>query len=104
MSREIQGLFTDSVDEVLEDLLGFRVRQTIYDPLEEKGVHREELLRSLDYLNHFLDQNLGVAGKTIQKEIAQRFCEKTGRQLADIELRYSDYVEQGSQKIPQATE
>jgi hypothetical protein len=100
MDSEIQSLFIASVDEVLKDLLGIKVRQTIYNCLEEKGIRREEMPSHLDHLDSFLDQNLGEAGKIVQKHIARRLYVKLGWQMVDVPaFNLSDYVEQASQRI-----
>jgi hypothetical protein len=100
MGSEIQQLFLASLDEVLEDLLGARVRQTIYNCLREQGALREEMPSRLDLLIRFLDLNLGKGSKTVQKSVARRLYKKLGWELNEVpSFDLSDYVSHAIQRI-----
>ena len=100
MDHRIRPLFLASIDEALEDLLGTRVRQNLYNCLQERGIRREDIPNNLDHLVAFLDQNLGKGSKVIQNHIARRLNEKMGQQMVDSPaFELSDYVEQASQRV-----
>lgn len=100
MDGRIRPLFLASIDEALEDLLGTRVRQNIYNCLQERGIRRDDIPNNLDFLVAFLDQNLGKGSKVIQNHIARRLHEKLGWEKVNAPtLGLSDYVEQASQRI-----
>ena len=100
MDGKIRTLFLLAVDEALENLVGIRVRQSIYNCLQERGICREEIPNHLDHLTALLDQNLGKGSKVIQNHIARRFHEKLGWEMVDAPtFGLSDYLEQASQRI-----
>lgn len=75
--KDIDRLLIESLDEVLDDLLGKRVRDAFYDHLERNYyIGREDVPKRLGDLILILERNFGKSGKTIERTIAKRLCAK----------------------------
>ena len=75
--KDIDRLLVESLDEVLDDLLGKRVRDAFYDHLERNYyIGREDVPKRLGDLILILERNFGQSGKTIERTIAKRLCAK----------------------------
>lgn len=75
--KDIDRLLIESLDEVLDDLLGKRVRDAFYDHLERNYyIGREDVPKRLGDLILILERNFGKSGKTIERTIAKRLCTK----------------------------
>ena len=101
MDGRIRPLLLASIDEALDDLLGIRVRQNIYNCLQRGGICREDIPNNLDHLVAFLDQNFGKGSRVIQNLMVTRLNEKLGHQMVDVPTCFglSDYVEQFSVSV-----
>jgi hypothetical protein len=74
--------------------VGERVKEALFNCLEEQDVRRNEIPESLTKFEGFLGQQLGKAGPVIQKQIAKRLYKKLGLDLVEVpRLALSDYVE-----------
>lgn len=77
--KDIDRLLLESLDDVLDDLLGKRVRIVFYDHLERNYyIGREEIPKRLGDFLLILERTFGKSGKTIERTIARRLCTKLG--------------------------
>jgi hypothetical protein len=77
--QDTDRLLLESLDEVLDDLLGRKVRFAFYDHLERLYyIGREDVPNRLGDLLLILERTFGKSGKTIERTVARRLCEKLG--------------------------
>ncbi len=77
--KDINRLLLEALDEVLDDLLGKRVREAFYDHLERNYyIGREEIPNRLGDFLLILERTFGKSGKTIERTISRRLCSKLG--------------------------
>jgi hypothetical protein len=75
--KSINYLFLESLDEVLVDLLGQRVRDAFYDHIESHYyMTRTEIPGRLNDFLLVLERTFGKSGKIIERTIARRLCAK----------------------------
>jgi hypothetical protein len=98
--RQADALILESVDETLGDLLGGRVRETVYDCLREyRSIARSEIPTNLNEFFAALDGTFGKkVGKIIAKELHIRLGMKSLK-VSSPECR--DYVELARAKLDQ---
>lgn len=77
--KDNDRLLLESLDEVLEDLLGKHVRETFYDHLERNYyIGRGDIPNRLGDFLLILERTFGKSGKTIERTVAKRLCTKLG--------------------------
>lgn len=77
--KDIGRLFLETLDEVLDDLLGKRVRESFYDHLERNYYFgREDIPKRLGDLLLIFERTFGTSGKTIERVVAKRLASKLG--------------------------
>jgi hypothetical protein len=77
--KDTDRLLLESLDEVLDDLLGKKVRIAFYDHLERiYYIGREDVPKRLGDLLLILERTFGKSGKTIERAVAKRLCGKLG--------------------------
>ena len=77
--KDIDLLLLESLDQVLDDLLGKTVREAFYDHLERKYyIGREDVPKRLGDFLLILERTFGKSGKTIERTIARRLCTRLG--------------------------
>jgi len=77
--KDIDRLLMESLDDVLADLLGKRVREAFYDHMERNYYFaRDEIPKRLDDFLLLLERTFGKSGKTIEKAVAKRLYAKLG--------------------------
>jgi hypothetical protein len=77
--KDIDRLLIESLDEVLDNLLGRRVRDSFYDHLERTYyIGREDVPKRLGDFILILERTFGKSGKTIERTLARRLCAKLG--------------------------
>jgi hypothetical protein len=77
--KNIDRLLLESLDDVLDDLLGKQVRKAIYDHMErDYYIGREDIPERLGDFLLILERTFGKGGKTIERTIAKRLCTKLG--------------------------
>ena len=104
LSLSITEALSRSIEETLRDLVGERVKEALFNCLEEQGVRRDEIPESLTKFEVFLEQRLGKAGPVIQKQIAKRLYSKLGLELVEVpRLGLSDYVDIALRRINYAS-
>ena len=75
--KDIDRLLIESLDEVLDDLLGKQVRDAFYDHLERTYyIGREDVPKRLGDLILILERTFGKSGRTIERTIVKRLCLK----------------------------
>ena len=96
MNLSVSDLLVQSVDEVVADVLGSRVRKSFYDCLmRQRGLSREAVPGHIDDFQQFLEATFGGGSRTLTRCIAKRFFEKLG--WAFVEMRQHDLVDYFSQ-------
>jgi hypothetical protein len=75
--KDNDRLLLQSLDEVIDDLLGKRVRVTFYDYMERNYYFgRDDIPQHLGDFLLVLERTFGKSGKTIERAIAKRLCSK----------------------------
>jgi hypothetical protein len=75
--KDIDRVFLESLDDVLNDLLGKNVREAFYDHLERNYyMGKEDVPKRLGDFLLILERTFGKSGKTIERAIARRLCGK----------------------------
>jgi hypothetical protein len=78
--KDIDRAFLESLDDVLNDLLGKNVREAFYDHLERNYyMGKEDVPKRLGDFLLILERTFGKSGKTIERTIAKRLCGKLGQ-------------------------
>jgi len=73
---DIDRLILESVDAVLDEILGKRMRQAFYDLLERSYyISRDGIPTQLGDFLLILERNFGKNGKAIRRDIAQRLTQ-----------------------------
>jgi hypothetical protein len=87
-------LLPESIEEVLVNLLGEQVKQTIYECLERQGLRKPQIPEDLPRFDAFLEDNFGRGGAVIERQIARRLYTRLGLNLVKV-LHYAltDYVD-----------
>jgi len=98
LNNQPEVLLTESIDQTLGDLLGYRAREAVYDHLERRCyMARDEIPRRLGEFCNVLDTNFGKGGHTIQRMIAKRFYAKLDRTFVELPgCTLADYVQKAS--------
>ncbi|MGD0690693.1 MAG: hypothetical protein ABSA50_13130 [Candidatus Bathyarchaeia archaeon] len=102
--KALTNLLSDSISEVLTDLVGSRAREAIYDYMERKhSVGRNEIPEHLDSLFTLLEGTFGVGGtKVIGRIIAKKVYAKIDWKFEPLpNLEFADYMERIKTKIVQ---
>jgi len=77
--KDIDRLLIETLDEVLDDLLGKEVRKAFYDHMaRDYYIGREDIPKRLGDFLLILERTFGKGGKTIERTIARRLCTKLG--------------------------
>jgi len=80
--KDIDRVFLESLDDVLNDLLGKTVREAFYDHLERNFyMGKEDVPKRLGDFLLILERTFGKSGKTIERAIARRLCGKLSQDL-----------------------
>lgn len=75
--KDNDRLLLQSLDGVLDDLLGKRVRETFYDYMERNFyLGRDDIPQHLGDFLLVLERTFGKSGKTIERTLAKRLCSK----------------------------
>jgi hypothetical protein len=76
---DIDRLILESLDDVLDDILGKPMRQAFYDLLERNYyISRDCIPSQLGDFLLILERNFGKNGKAIRRDIAQKLTQKLG--------------------------
>jgi hypothetical protein len=75
--KDINRLLLETLDDVLDDLLGKKVREAFYDHMERTYyIGRANIPERLGDFILILERTFGKGGKTIERSIARRLCTK----------------------------
>ena len=75
--KDINRLLIESLDEVMVDLLGSKVRDSFYDHMERTYyIGRANIPERLGDFIMILERTFGKGGKTIERSVAERLCAK----------------------------
>ena len=75
--KDNNRLLLQSLDEVMDDLLGKHVRVVFYDYMERNYYFgRDDVPQHLGDFLLVLERTFGKSGKTIERAIAKRLCSK----------------------------
>jgi hypothetical protein len=78
--ENINHLILQSLDDVLDEILGKPMRQAFYDLLERNYyISRESIPSQLGDFLLILERNFGKNGKAIRRDIAQRLTQDLAR-------------------------
>ncbi len=88
-------ILLEVIDESLHELFSPRAREALYDHLERNyAIGRDDIPKHLDQFSSVLRKNFGRSGRTIERRIEKKYCEKTGKEFHDgADYLLSDYVE-----------
>jgi hypothetical protein len=93
-------LLSDSIAEVLGDLVGERAKQAIYGCLERQGLPQHQIPEYLPRFDAFLEDNFGRAGRVIETQIAKRLYTQLGLELIAVpHYSLTDYVDMVSRRL-----
>jgi hypothetical protein len=77
--EDIDRLILESLDDVLEEILGKPMREAFYDLLERNYyICRDGIPSQLGDFLLILERNFGKNGKAIRRDVAQRLTQKLG--------------------------
>ena len=94
-------LLSDSIEEVLGDLVGERAKQAIYAYLERQGLPQPRIPEHLPRFDIFLEDEFGRGGRVIETQIAKRFYNRLGLDLIAVpHYGLTDYVDMASRRLP----
>jgi hypothetical protein len=92
-------LLLDSIEEVLDNLLGKRAKQAIYACLERQGLPQRQIPEHLPRFDAFLEDKFGRAGRVIEARIAERLYTQLGLELIAVpHYGLTDYVDVASRR------
>jgi len=79
--KDNDRLLLQSLDEVIDDLLGKHVRVVFYDYMERNYYFgRDDIPQHLGDFLLVLERTFGKSGKTIERAIAKRLCTKLSQE------------------------
>ncbi len=101
--RNIDTLLLDSIDQVLCDLLGKRVRDAIYAHLTDTySLETQNIPKNLQKFSRALEDVFGKSGKTVGYAICRKLFEKLEWTFIEVEgFDFLDYVEGAKVKLAQ---
>jgi hypothetical protein len=77
VNGDINRLLLETLDEVLDDLLGKTVREAFYDHMERHYYFaRDDIPKHLGDFLLVLERTFGKSGKTIERTVAKRLASK----------------------------
>jgi hypothetical protein len=94
-SKQLNQFLAESIDEVLEDLLGKKTRQAIYEYLaRECSLVKEEIPQNIDKFFHATEEAFGKGSRTIARCTVRKLFGKLGWKYEIIGgFEFSDYLD-----------
>ena len=93
-------LLSDSIEEVLGELLGERAKQAIYACLERQGLPQHQIPEHLPRFDAFLEDTFGRGGRAIETRIAERLHTQLGLELIAVpHYSLTDYADMVSRRL-----
>ncbi len=100
VDASISTLLSESIEEVLGNLLGDRAKHAIYLCLERQGLQRHQIPEYLSRFEVFLEDNFGRAGGVIERQIAKRLYRGLGLDMVEVpHLALTDYVDMAFRRL-----
>ena len=99
--RNIDTLLLDSIDQVLGDLLGMKVRDAVYAHLADAySLEAQNIPRNLQKFSRVLEEVFGKSGQTVGYAICRKLFEKLEWTFMEVEgFDFLDYVEGAKVKL-----
>jgi methylphosphotriester-DNA--protein-cysteine methyltransferase len=100
-AKTLNDLLAESIDEVLDHLLGRKAREAIYDHLARNySLAREEIPKNIEKFFKVTEETFGKGSRTIARCIAKRLFEKLDWKFEDIHgFEFQDYLEAARARI-----
>ncbi len=90
-----EQVLVEVIDESLNELFSPRTREALYDHLERNySIDRDDIPKHLEQFTSVLRSTFGLSGRTIERKIEKKYCEKIGRKFyQEADYALSEYVE-----------
>ncbi len=100
-AKTLDSLLADSIDQVLDELLGRKAKEAIYDYLERNYLMaRDDMPRNIEKFFSLTDDVFGKGSKVIARCIMKRLWEQLGWKFVDVPgFKFSDYLEAARARI-----
>lgn len=100
-AKTLNDTLSESIEEVLTDLLGRKARQAVYDYLARNcSVAKEEVPENMDKFFEVTEEAFGKGSRTIAKCIVKRLFKKLEWNFEDIPgFEFQDYLEMARARI-----
>lgn len=100
-AKTVDSLVGESIDQALDDLLGRRAKEAIYDYLERNNsLARDDIPKNMEKFFRLTEETFGKASRTIARCIVKRLWEKLGWKFEGINgFEFSDYLEMAKARI-----
>ncbi len=100
-AKSLESLLADSMDQVLDELLGRKAKEAIYDYLERNYlIARDDIPKNIDKFFQLAEEVFGKGSKTIARCIMRRLWEQLGWKFVDVAgFEFSDYLETARARI-----
>lgn len=100
-AKTVDSLVGESIDQALDDLLGRRAKEAIYDYLERNySLARDDIPKNMEKFFRLTGETFGKASRTIARCIVKRLWEKLGWKFEGINgFEFSDYLEMAKARI-----
>jgi len=99
--RTLNGLLSESIDQVLEDLLGRKAKEAVYDYLERNcSLARDDIPQNTEKFFNLTEETFGKGSITIARCITERLWEKLGWRFEDVHgFEFSDYLNMARARV-----
>jgi hypothetical protein len=100
-AKTLDSLLGDSMDQVLDELLGRKAKEAIYDYLERNYlVARDDIPKNIEKFLSLAQEVFGKGSRTIARCIMKRLWEQLGWKFVDVPgFDFSDYLEAARARI-----
>jgi len=100
-SKTLDDLISESIDEVLANLIGTKPKEAVYDYLERNhALSRDRIPKNLEKFVELLEGTFGKGSRTICRAVARRLFEKLGWEFNEIKgFELLDYIEAARARI-----
>jgi hypothetical protein len=99
--KTLDALLSESIDQVLADVLGRKAREAIYDYIERNySIAREDLPKNVETFLTVTQDLFGRGSETIARCLVKRVWERLGWNFKNIPgFEFSDYIEAARARI-----
>ncbi len=94
-AKTLDSLLGDSMDQVLDELLGRKAKEAIYDYLERNSlVARDDIPKNIEKFFEVTEEAFGKGSRTIAKCVVKRLFKKLEWKFEDLYgFEFQDYLE-----------